>query len=215
MSSEVTESAGFYEFLAWLEINKKRIIVTTSVVAAVAVAVSFLVWRSKQKEIEASAALFHLGLPTQSSENSPPISASDYLKVAAGYQGTQASLIAELLGAGALYNENKYAEALDQFKKFQAAHSGSVLTAIAGLGVASSLESLGKFEEALQSYQLLVGAYPNEPISAQARVALGRLYENKKQPELAIKAYDEVIRNSQRSAWQSEASARKEQLLVQ
>lgn len=215
MSSEVTESAGFYEFLAWLEINKKRIVVTTSVIAAVAVAFSFLVWRSKQKEIEASAALFQLGLPLQMGENTPPIPASEYFNMATSHQGTQASMMAELLGAGSLFNDGKYAEALEQFKKFQAAHPGGIMTAIAGIGAASSLESLGKFDEALQAYQALVSSYPNEPVSVQAKVAMGRLYENKKQPEQAFKAYEEVIHQQQRTSWQRDAGNRREQLLVQ
>ncbi len=214
MSSEVTESSGFYEVLAWLELNKKRLIIAAAAIASVALAVSFLVWLKNQKEIEASAALLKLGSPFSTSEGAAATKAEDYLKLAKSYASTRAGERAALLAAGAYFGEQKYSEALAQFKKYQSDFSGGKWGPEAAFGIAACQESQNNIEEAIKAYQEVISRYAGEPVAGQAKLALGRLYEGKKQPELALKMYDELLRGGTRSAWSADAGERKEQLLI-
>ena len=214
MSSEVTQSTGYYEFLAWLELNKKRVIAAVIIVALIALVVSFTVWRKNQSEIAANAALLKLGLPMQQGESSTPISSSDLLAVVNDYPGTATAARALLLAAGALFNENKYADALLHFQKYQTQYSSSPEAPLAALGIASCYESENKTDEALAAYQKVISSYPSDPVASQARLALGRLYELKKQPELALRSYEELTRQNMRSPWQAEAIEKREQLLL-
>jgi hypothetical protein len=107
MSGEITESTRFYDFLAWLEINRKQIVTGAVVVALLAVAVSYYVYSKNQRELAANAALLKVGLPIGSAEQATPPSAQAYFKVADEYPSTMAGQRSRLFGAGALFAEGK------------------------------------------------------------------------------------------------------------
>ena len=214
MSSEQTGSAGstgLFEFLAWLEVNKKRLLTLAVVVVALGLVGYFIAYTRQQKEIRANQALFNLGMPLQQGENTPPIAAAAYLKVASGFSGTRAAEKAMLLAAGALFSENRYADAQTQFEKFLSQYGDSALAPTAALGVAACLESLEKIEEALKAYQGVITRYPEQ--AGKARLAAARLYETKNQPAEALKLYDSLMQPMAPSAWAGEARDLKDALL--
>ncbi len=191
MSSDVTQSAGFDDFVAWLLVNKKRIITGTTVVASAALVISFVVYQKNQHEIKANAALLGLGLPLAQIEGGP--NAAALTKVATDFAGTAAAERALLMGAEALYGEGKYSEAYTQFKKFQGEYGGSRLYPIATYGVAVSLDAQNKQDEAITAYDDLIKRFATESVADQARLSLARLFEAKNQPAKALKLYDEVV----------------------
>lgn len=214
MSSDVTQTAGFYDFLAWLEVNKKKIVTITAVVAVLALAISFTIYNKNQREIAADAALLKLGLPMTQSETATTGTAKDFEKVAIDFAGTAAGERALLESAGLLFSENQYADALTQFKKFQAEYATSRLIGISVIGVAACLEAQNKTDEAATAYKDVLTRFPADSIAGQARMALGRIYEAKKQPDVALKYYDEVLKGSTRSGWANEANEFREMLLA-
>lgn len=215
MSSEVTESSGFYEFLAWLEINKKRLIVAAIVLAVTALGIATYRWQANQREEEAFAALFRLGAPMAPVDAAAAPSASAYLKVASDYAHTRAGEQALLLAAGDLFKSGNYDEARVQFEKFLSQYHESAFAPAAAFGVASALDALNRADDAQKAYQELTLRHPTSPIAPQARLALAGLFEAKKQPEQALKLYDELVQSTPPTAWASEARVRREELLRQ
>lgn len=213
MSSDVTQSAGFDDFVAWLLVNKKRIITGSTVVAAGALVISFVVYQKNQHEIKANSALLGLGLPMAQIESGP--NASALTKVATDFAGTAAAERALLMGAAALFNEGQYGEAYAQFKKFQGEYSGSRVYAIATYGVAASLDAQNKLDEAIAAYDDLIKRFATESVADQARLSLARILESKNQPEKALKLYDEVMGGAgARTGYGSEAANLREKLLA-
>jgi len=49
MSSETTQSVGIYEFLAWLETNKRPLIIATVAVVVLVSAVSIYRWKAARR----------------------------------------------------------------------------------------------------------------------------------------------------------------------
>lgn len=213
MSSDVTQTAGFYDFLAWLEVNKKRVVTIIAVVAVLALAISFTIYTKNQREIAADAALLKLGLPLAQTDAAPTATAKDFEKVAIDFAGTGAGERALLESAGLLFSESNYAEALVQFKKFQADYSASRMVGISVIGVAACLDAQNKIDEAIIAYKDVLARFPSESVAGQSRIALARIYEARKQPDVALKYYDEILKSSVRSGWANEASEFREMLL--
>jgi predicted negative regulator of RcsB-dependent stress response len=194
MDAQVTESAKMFEFLAWLETNRSRIITVASAVVVLFLAVSYYRYSAHQREIKANQALFKLGLPMSRDEQATPPSANAYLKVAEQYSGTQAGERAQLMAAGTLFSDNNYAGAFEQFRKFTQQYPNSSLNPIAAFGVATCLDAQDKTDDALKAYQDLAARYASDATSQQSKLSMARIYETKKQPELALKIYDELGR---------------------
>ena len=57
MDSDVTQSTAFYNFLAWVEVNKKRLLGWGGVIAAIAGITSIFLYSQVRKEESASRAL--------------------------------------------------------------------------------------------------------------------------------------------------------------
>ncbi len=214
MSADITESVGFYEFLAWLEVNRKRLITAAVAIALTGFAISLFVHMKREKEKEASAALLKVGSALASGEKTSPPAPSDFLAIADKYSGTRAAERATILAADAMFNENRYNEAMAQFQKFQSQFSGSKLIPTAAIGIAACLESLDRLDEATKAYQDVAARYPNEPVAAQANYSLGRIFELKKQPAQALKSYNDASGRTARSMWAAMAGEMKESLLL-
>lgn len=213
MSSETTGSTGFYEFLAWLEENRKRLIVGFVIAVVVGLGIAFYRWKSDQTEWAANAALLKLRPASSPAERTTPAGASDYQKVVDQYPNTDAAERALLLAAGASFTENKYSEAQAQFERFLKENGGNPLAPTAAYGKAASLEAQGKFDEALSAYQNVLTQHPRSTVVTDTRFAIARLYEAKKQPDLALKTYEEMTRTNTASSKGTEAMMRKEALL--
>ena len=214
MSADVTETTGFYEFLAWFEVNRKRIYTIAGAVAAIALVVAFIVWQNKQKEIQAHAELLRLGLPMMTSEGEKSPSASEYLKVAEKFSGTQAAQMALLKAAEISYSDARYNDALDYYKKFVSLHASSKMAPIAALGIAACQESQNNLEEALKTYQSVIAQYPDEPVASQSKLAVARIQITKKQFNEALKIYDEILKGKSRSVFTMEATTSRDYLLL-
>ena len=200
-----------YDFLAWLEVNKKRLAVAGIALFVLGFVISLVLYTRNEKEIRANEALLSLGLP-QATDRTSSVPAASYLKVAAEFAGTHAGARSQLLAAIGLFSDNRYADALTQFKKFKEEYPNDPAAAEATLGIAACQEAQGNLDEALKSYQLLASGATAE--SVQAKLGAARLLEAKGQPEQALKYYSEIIQAGARSVWSTEARDLREQLLL-
>jgi TolA-binding protein len=167
-----------------------------------------------QREAEAYAALFRLGLPMMPVEAGAAPSASGYLKLAGEYPHTGAGQQAMLLAAGVLYKSGNYAEARVQFEKYLNQHGDSLLAPTAAFGLASALDALNQIDDAQKALQAVISHYPTSSVVPQAKLALARLFETKKQPDQALKIYDQLAQSTTADTWAAEARMRREELLV-
>jgi tetratricopeptide (TPR) repeat protein len=213
MSSEMTGSVGLYDLLAWLEENKKRLILAAAGLVVVGSGISIYRYNKAQTELAASQALLALRLPLNASENAPPPEASSFLKIAQAHPSTTAAQRALLLAAGTLFAEGKYAEARTQFEDFLQRYGNHPLAPSALYGKAAALESEWKADEALRTYQDVLSRYPQAWLLAETRLAVARIHEARKQPQLAIQMYEEITRTNLMSSVSGEAMTRKERLL--
>jgi predicted negative regulator of RcsB-dependent stress response len=216
MSPETTESTGLYEFLAWAEANKKRLMLAAVAVLAAIVALIVYSYFRDRREAQASESLLALRALPSASTGAKAASPQEFLRVADDYASTSAGERALLLAAGNLFTDGNYAEAQAQFEKFKTSFGSSPLVSIAALGVASSLDAQDKVDAALAAYQDVAINYPDDPVAAHAKLAMASIYETKKQPEQELKVLDEL--SSKPAIYGDaavEAMMRKEQLLQQ
>jgi len=201
------------EFLAWIEVNKKKLLIGIVAAAAVIGAYSIHQWHHGQAEAEASAALLKLDRPGGAAETAPEPNAQAYLQVVAAHPGTSAAGRALLFAADAFFRDGKFAEAHTQFAVYLREYPENPLAPIAALGVAACLDSMNKTNEALAAYKDLLSRFAGSAVIAQAKLGLARLYETRDEPAQALKVYDELTRPNVQSTWSSEASMWREQLL--
>ncbi|MBI4661644.1 MAG: tetratricopeptide repeat protein [Verrucomicrobia bacterium] len=214
MSSQLTDSTSFYEFWAWLEQNKKRLIYVAVALVVVGSIIAVYRWNKAQTELAASDALLQLRPPLGSQDKTSVPEAASYLKVANSFPSTTAAQRALLLAAGALFNEGKYQEARGQFESFLQRYEAHPLAVTAAYGKAASLEAEGRQEEALRAYQDVVTRHSRAALLDDAKLALARLYEAAKQPQLALQMYEEITRTNLMSARSTEAMRRKDNLIA-
>lgn len=210
----MSESPGLFELLAWVEENKKRLIIGAVTLAVVGSGIAIYRWKQDQTELAASDALLELRLPLNAPPNAKPPAADQFQKVASTFPGTTAAQRALLLAAGALFTEGKYDEAKAQFENFLQRYGDNPFAASAAYGKAASLDAQGKSDEALRAYQDVLARYPKAPMIDEARLAMARLYESKQQPQLALQTYEEMTRTNLMSSKSTEALTRKESLLA-
>ena len=186
MEAGTPPSAGFYDFLGWLETNKKRVAMAAVVLFIVAIIVGFFVWRNGQREIEAEEALSSIKVAVAPTDLPAPGSAEAVAKVAEEYPKTSAAPKA-LLRAGTIYfDQNNFAKAQEQFDKLLRNYGDTPWVSAALYGTAATLDAQNKPAEAITKYNDFLRAYPNDPAADQARLNLARLYEQTKQPALAL-----------------------------
>lgn len=184
MESEAPPSAGWYNFLGWLDVNKKRVAIVAAILALVAALVAVMMWRSSQRKDEAALAL--AGVKHAPGDPATPALAENYLKVAQEYENTPAAAQA-LVRAGATYfAAGEYQKAQDAFARFLNNHSDSAWVSQAQYGLAACLEAQGKNPEAIAKYSDFLKSYSADPAADQARFSLSRLYEKTSQPAQAL-----------------------------
>jgi len=214
MSSQATGSTRMIEFLAWVEVNKKKLLIGTAIVAVSIAAYSIYQWHHNEAETEATVALYKIQAPAAQAGKSAGPGAQAFLQVATAHSGTSAGAQALLLGAEGLFSENKFAEAKTQFEQFLRTYPDHLLLGTAALGIAACLDAMDKTNEAQTAYQDVVSRYAGSVVASQAKLGLARFYQSKGDLAQALKIYEELARPAASSAWGTEASARREQLLA-
>jgi predicted negative regulator of RcsB-dependent stress response len=213
---EQTQSTGAIEFLAWLEVNKKRLITGAAIALGVMTLVTCYRYFAEQKEISASEALSELRTPIPGLSRVPAPTADKFLKIAADYSDTSAGVRALILGAEAQFAEGKYVDAQVTFEKFIRDNPAHAMTPQAALGIAASLDAQGKANEALTKYQEVSRQHSTEnAVVSQAKLAIGRIYEAQGKLTQAHQAFRELAdmgRAQMYNAWVEEAVYRVAQL---
>jgi len=213
MDSETTQSSGMIGLLAWIEVNKKRLVIATAAVIGVVAIAAIVIQQRAQRERNASEALSDVRLPFSPSAPLPPGMAESLAKVADDYKGTKAAQRGLLLSAGVLFEEGKYADAQARFNQVLQQYPDSAWTAEANLGIAASLAALGKTAEATTKYEEIRRRFGNSAIIEETKLALARLYAVPK-PEESFKMADEVMKaGGQNSGLAMEAAMLQEDLL--
>ena len=188
--------------------------VTAAIVAVVLTGTAIFSWKKSQNEMKANAELFALPALVGANAKATPARAEDFQKLAQEFPDTQAAERAELLAAGILFTDGKYADAQKGFSKFLEQREQSPLQAQAAIGVAASLEAQGKIPEAVAKYQEILSKYPGQNIISPAKLTLARLLEGQNKPEEALKLYADLTRsNNPYDPWSAEAGERRELLL--
>jgi predicted negative regulator of RcsB-dependent stress response len=210
---ESQDTATLYLFKLWpaIEANKKRILWGAVALLLVVLLVLFFSWQKDQKEINAGQAYSQMLVSLQPNDN-PAELATQYLKVAGDYPGTEAGLRAQLQGAADLFTAGNYAEAQTQFQKFADENPNNSMVAIAALGVAACIEAQGKPDAALDSYKKVIDDYSDLPTQISAKFAVARLYEQQGKITDAIRYYDEVSRSASGSTLGQQASLKSVEL---
>lgn len=211
MEQNIAESPLLLNAWAWVDKNKKQVVVGAVVIAAAALVAGLIIWSKKEKEVQAGEALSQ-ALLTQMSAAANPEGAEGLLKVAATYPGTPAGAHAILLGAAALFADGKYQEAQPYFERFTREYAGHPLVAQAKLGLASCLAAENKLPEAAQAYKELADRYSDSNTAPQARFALAGIYETQGKLEDALNLFEQVARTDPNGSLGSEAGMRAEEV---
>ena len=88
MSSQATESTRLIDFLAWVEVNKKKLLIGAAVVAVAIAAYSIYQWHRNEAEAEASAAFYRVQTPASPTEK-PGGPAADWHGLHASFHGAR------------------------------------------------------------------------------------------------------------------------------
>lgn len=213
-SAQPTQSDPLYDFLAWLDGNKKQVITGLAVAAIVGSVIGLYIWNKKSTETKANEALF--AIPSAQGRNAAtPPTGEAFLKVEQEYPNTSAAERAELIGAGFLFTGGKYDKAKAQFEEFLTERPKSELRSQAAFGIAACLEAQGKIDEAIKKYQEVAAQYKGKNVAPLASFAVARLYEMQDKPEEALKVYSDLQSSKDpNDMWRSEAVDREEKLLA-
>ena len=214
MQRDPAPQDNFVRFMAWVQVNQKRLILWGLLAVAVILAVTSIVTYQRQKESAASLALSSVFEPLSASAPTPPGTAAALLKVADEHKGTKAAARALIRAGGVLFAEGNYAESSKAFERFLKEYPDSPWVPQAHYGVAANLDAQGKTADATAKFEQIRRVYGSDPIIDQVKLALGRLYENQNKPEDAHKLYTEVLQNNpgQYSGLGNEAGMRREEL---
>jgi len=213
MDSEVARSAWFYDLVAWLQLNRKRVLIGTVLALVVAVAASAMIYTGNQKEVNASEALSEIRAPMNPTNPPPPSLVEAYLKIARDYAGTKAAARALLVAGGTLYVQGNYAEAQKMFERVTREYPESPWLAEANYGIAATLDAQQKIPEATAKYEELQRRFPNQAVIDEAKLGLGRLYEVQNKPAQALKLYEELLRANPYGGIASEAGIRHTEII--
>jgi predicted negative regulator of RcsB-dependent stress response len=213
MQQEISHSPFLMNAVAWLDKNRKQVVMGAGGVLLLAAVIGFYLWAKSEKEINAGKSLSQALMALGRGESPDAM-----LRVAMANAGTAAGAQAQLLAAGALFTGGKFTEAQAQFESFIRDYATSPLAPQARLGVAASLAAQGKTDDAARAYKELVDRAPGASTAPQAKFALASIYEAQGKLEAALGLYEEVARGEMNprgeigSALGSEAGMRAEEV---
>jgi tetratricopeptide (TPR) repeat protein len=193
MDTNAPQSAGLYDFLGWLETNKKRVAIGAGVAVVVALAIGLFVWQRGERVIKAEEALASVRMPYSPLEIPAAGTADALAKIAADYPGTPAAAKA-LLRAGTVYfGDGNYAKAREQFDAYLRNFGATAQVKDAVFGLAVCLDAENKSAEAITKYKDFITTYGADPVADMARFNLVRLYEQSNQPQLALEILTKMV----------------------
>lgn len=202
MHAQDATTLYLFKFWTWVETNRNRLVGFAIIVALAVLVIWFMVSQRAAKEVAAGQALTQVVL---SPANPSP---DAYLKIAEQYSSTAAGRRAQLLGAAALFDAGKFAEAQTAFQKYLDAHPDGEFSGQAGLGVAASLEAQGKKDLAASAYQRLINTSPDVAAVGSARFSLARIDESLGRFNDALGLYQDIVNNIPGTLLASEAAMR-------
>ena len=215
MQADAARSDTFVKFLAWLQVNQKRLILWGSILVAVIAIIGFTIYYQGQKEARAALAVSNVPMPSTPAVVPAPGTAEAYLKVAQEHGGTKAGSRALLLAGTTFFTESRYAEAQKAFEQFVREYPESPWVPQAHYGIASSLDAQQKTAEATAKFEEVRRRFGSDPIADEVKLALGRLYEAQNKPAEAHKLYSELLQSHQANPYSgmgNEAGLRKTDL---
>src|SRR5688572_5194367 len=111
MDAEQTQSDSWLTFQAWLEVNKRKVMIWSAALLVVVIVAIAVISYQAQKEQRASEALSGVRAPATAA-NAPLTGTADaYLRVAKDHAGTKAGARALLLAGTTRFQEGAYADA--------------------------------------------------------------------------------------------------------
>ena len=215
MDAKTAQSPGFVRFLAWFEVNKKRVVIGAIIVVVLGAGIGLALNYQSQREVRASEALSEVKLPINPSSPIPVGTAAAYERIAREHRGTQAGGRALILAGTALFMQTNYDDAQKLFEQFAREYPASSFVPEALFGVASCLDAKKKPAEAISKFEELRRRYGKSSVLDETKLALARLYEEQNKPAVALDLYDELVKANQYSGIGSEAGLRMEDLLSQ
>lgn len=212
MDTNIEESPALFNLMAWLEKNKKQVVIGVIALAAITIGIAAANASKREKEEKAGQELSRALLAPLLDRTSKAETADDLLKVATANSGTQAGQQALLLAGGALYSGGKFAEAQASFERFCREYSGSDMAAQALYGVGAALAAQGKLDDAGKSYKDVVDRYPSSQVAKQARYSLAGVMSAQGKLDQAAALYEEVGRGDMGTSLGNEAAQRAEEI---
>ncbi len=206
------QPGGAIAFLAWVEVNKKRLLTGGAIAVVAILGGALFVQQQSQRERNASRAFSDVKIPLNPGAALPAGTIEALTRVAQDYQGTKAAARALLTSAGLLFSEKKYTEAEARFAQVTKDYPDTEWAPEALLGIAASLDAQGKSAEAIAKYEEIKRRYEKSPVIEDAKLSLARHYETSK-PEDAYKIYEELSKGMPGTRVAMEASMRQEDLL--
>src|SRR5262245_19661749 len=111
MDSGAIKPDRFYESLAWLHVNRKKVVIAVAGVAVVTAVVAFLNWNKRRQQEVANETLSEIKLLVGPNAPIPAGAVEALQKLANTYADTGAGARALLLAAATLYDQEKFSEA--------------------------------------------------------------------------------------------------------
>jgi len=213
MDAKAAQSPGWIKFLAWFEVNKKRLLIGTVIALVVGLAIGLAIYYQSQREVRASEALSEVKTPINPTSPIPSGTAAAYQRIAREHKGTQAGGRALIMAGTTLFMQGDYDEAQKVFEQFAREYPASPFVPEALFGVASCLDAKKKPAEAIAKFEELRRRYGKSSVMDETKLALGRLYEEQNKLTMALDLYDELVKANQYSGIGSEAGLRMEVLL--
>lgn len=212
MEQNIAETHHLLHAWAWVEKNRKQVLLGVGAVAAVGLIIGYTSYARAAKEEAAGQALSQALFSGLANRNPNSDAGAQLLKVAAENSGTQSAGQALLLAGGILFNAGKYSEAQSAFDQFARENPGNALIAQALYGSGTALAAQGKLAEAVQAYKSVTDRFPSSSVAAQARYAQAAAHAAQSQWAEAVALYEEVARNSAGSSLGNEAALRADEL---
>jgi hypothetical protein len=194
MDSSEPQSHDLVKFLAWLEVNKKRVAIGAAGVMVGIMVIIVVVQSRAQRDQRAGQALSDVRMPRAIGEVLPAETIAAYLAVARDYPGTKAAEHALMLAAGGYYMAANYGDAQKQFEALLKSYPESTWTPDAVLGVAATFEAQGRTNDAIAKYEEVRRRYGTATVVDDAKLALGRLFQGQGKVEEAFKLYEEMAK---------------------
>jgi tetratricopeptide (TPR) repeat protein len=216
MVKQDTASHWLMDLIAWLDANRKQVLVGAAIFVVVVGGAALFFYNQSKREVRASEALSEIRLPQNPGGVPPQGTAESYLAMAKEHPGTKAAARAVVDAAGTYYSQARYAEAQQQFERVLREFPESPWQAEALLGVAASLEAQGKSPEALAKYEELRKRYANSAVVDMAKLSSARILESQNKSAEALKLYDELLKISEMNPYSSvgnEAGLKREELV--